>query len=102
LVVYPQKMEKDLEITRGLIFSEKVMLALVGKGASRQEAYVTVQRNALRAARGDGDFLEGLLHDQEVARLLTPEEIETCFDVQASLARAENVFARLEDMKVGP
>jgi len=102
LVVYPKKMEKDLEITRGLIFSEKVMLALVGKGATRQEAYTMVQRNALRAARGDGDFLDGLLHDEDVGRLLTPEEIEACFDVQASLARAENVFARLEDLKVGP
>ena len=102
LVVYPKKMEKDLEITRGLIFSEKVMLALVGKGATRQEAYTMVQRNALRAARGEGDFLDGLLHDEDVGRLLTPEEIEACFDVQASLARAENVFARLEDLKVGP
>jgi adenylosuccinate lyase len=61
-----------------------------------------VQRNALRAARGEGDFLDGLLHDEDVGRLLTPEEIEACFDVQASLARAENVFARLEDLKVGP
>lgn len=102
LVVYSKKMEKDLEITRGLIFSEKVMLALVGKGATRQEAYTMVQRNALRAARGEGDFLDGLLHDEDVGRLLTPEEIEACFDVQASLARAENVFARLEDLKVGP
>ena len=102
LVVYSKKMEKDLEITGGLIFSEKVMLALVGKGATRQEAYTMVQRNALRAARGEGDFLDGLLHDEDVGRLLTPEEIEACFDVQASLARAENVFARLEDLKVGP
>ncbi|MBK5092792.1 MAG: adenylosuccinate lyase [Actinobacteria bacterium] len=102
LVVYPQKMEEDMEITGGLIFSEKVMLALVGKGASRQEAYAMVQRNALRAARGEGGFLERLLHDQEVGRLMTPEEIEACFDVQASLARAENVFARLEDLKVRP
>jgi adenylosuccinate lyase len=102
LVVYSKKMEKDLEITRGLIFSEKVMLALVGKGATRQEAYTMVQRNALRAARGEGDFLDGLLHDEDVGRLLTPEEIEACFDVQASLVRAENVFARLEDLKVRP
>jgi adenylosuccinate lyase len=78
------------------------MLALVGKGASRQEAYAMVQRNALCAARGEGDFLEGLLHDQEVGRLMTPEEIGACFDVQASLAGAENVFARLEDLKVRP
>jgi adenylosuccinate lyase len=78
------------------------MLALVGKGASRQEAYAMVQGNALRAARGEGDFLEGLLHDQEVGRLMSPEEIEACFDVQASLARAENVFARLQDLEVRP
>ncbi|MBU4240038.1 MAG: adenylosuccinate lyase, partial [Actinobacteria bacterium] len=102
MVVYPWKMEKNLELTQGLIFSEKVLLSLVGKGVMRQEAYTMVQRNAMRAVRGEVDFRQGLLHDKEVGQYLTPEEIENCFDIREALLRTESIFTRLEGMKVKP
>ncbi|MBU4175045.1 MAG: adenylosuccinate lyase [Actinobacteria bacterium] len=102
MVVYPWKMEKNLELTQGLIFSERVLLTLVSKGVTRQEAYTMVQRNAMRAVRGEEGFHQGLLHDKEVGRYLTPEEIEGCFDVREALQRTDKIFARLEGLKVKP
>ena len=102
MVVYPWKMEKNLELTQGLIFSEKVLLSLVGKGINRQDAYKMVQRNAMRAVRGEGGFREGLIHDQEVGQYLTPEEIESCFDMKEAVARTDRIFERLEALKVNP
>lgn len=96
LVVYPSKMEENLGITGGLIFSEKVLLALVDKGVTRQEAYKMVQGNAMKAAAGEGEFQGNLLNDGDVGRYLTPEEIQGCFDVQGSLARLDTIFQRLE------
>ncbi|PKQ28767.1 MAG: adenylosuccinate lyase [Candidatus Anoxymicrobium japonicum] len=100
LVVYPWKMEKNIELTQGLVFSEKILLSLVGKGATRQDAYNMVQRNAMRAARGEEDFMQGLIHDAEVGKYLSPEEIDFCFDLSGSLRRLDEVFARLESLDV--
>jgi adenylosuccinate lyase len=102
LVVYAWKMEKNIELTQGLIFSEKVLLALIGKGTTRQEGYQMVQRNAMRAVRGEEGFMDGLLHDPEVGQYLTPEEIGSCFDVGSSLTRVDEIFSRLESMNVRP
>jgi adenylosuccinate lyase len=102
MVVYPWKMEQNLEMTQGLVFSEKVLLAIVGKGVERREAYKMVQRNAMRAVRGEADFRRGLLHDKEVGQYLTPEEVEGCFDVREALERTGQIFARLEGLKVKP
>jgi len=102
LVVYAWRMEKNIELTQGLIFSEKVLLALIGKGTTRQEAYQMVQRNAMRAVRGEECFMDGLLHDPEVGQYLTPEEIGSCFDLASSLGRVDEVFSRLESMNVRP
>ena len=96
LVVYPSKMEQNMGITGGLIFSEKVLLALVDKGVTRQEAYKMVQGNAMKAVAGEGEFQGNLLNDGDVGRYLTPEEIQGCFDVQGSLARLDTIFQRLE------
>jgi len=102
LVVYQWKMEQDLEITQGLIFSEKVLLSLIGKGTSRQEAYKMVQRNAMRAVRGEEPFKEGLMHDPEVGRYLAPEEIDSCFELASSFRNIDVVFSRLEALNVKP
>jgi len=102
MVVYPWKMEKNLELTEGLIFSERILLALISKGVTRQEAYAMVQRNAMRAVRGEEGFRQGLLHDKEVGRYLTPEEVEDCFDAREALQRTGKIFARLEGLKVKP
>jgi adenylosuccinate lyase len=102
LVVYAWRMQNNMELSQGLIFSEKVLLALIAKGNTRQEAYKLVQRNAMRAVRGEESFREGLLHDAEVGKFLTPEEVDSCFDVSVSLARIDAVFARLEQLNVKP
>jgi adenylosuccinate lyase len=102
LVVYAWRMQNNMELSQGLIFSEKVLLALIAKGNTRQEAYKLVQRNAMRAVRGEESFREGLLHDAEIGKFLTPEEVDSCFDVSVSLARIDAVFARLEQLNVKP
>jgi adenylosuccinate lyase len=102
LLVYPWKMEQNMGLTRGLIFSEKVLLALIDKGVTRLEAYKMVQRNAMKAVRQEGDFLDNLLQDDEVGQYMTPEEIKDCFDVKGALARSGTVFERLESLRVEP
>jgi adenylosuccinate lyase len=102
LVVYPWRMQKNIELSQGLVFSEKVLLTLINKGTTRQEAYKMVQRNAMKAVRGEEGFRDGLLHDPEVGKYLTPEEIDTCFDVNQSLLRVDTVFRRLEYLDVRP
>jgi adenylosuccinate lyase len=102
LMVYPWKMEQNMGLTRGLIFSEKVLLALVDKGTTRQDAYKMVQRNAMKAVHQEGEFLDNLLADEEVGQYLTADELRSCFDVNAALARAGTIFERLEALKVEP
>jgi adenylosuccinate lyase len=102
LVVYPAKMEDDIALTGGLVFSEKVLLALVGKGFTRQEAYKIVQRNAMRAVREERDFHTLLVRDREVTGYLTPEEIEGCFDVKEVLSRTGAIFDRLDRLQTKP
>jgi adenylosuccinate lyase len=102
LTVYPENMERNMEMSGGLFFSEKVLLALVDKGVTRQEAYKMVQRNAMAASRGEKGFEEGLLDDTDVAALLSEDEIKRCFDVRNMLANADVVFERLERLEVRP
>lgn len=102
LVVYPLKMEQNMALTGGLIFSEKVLLTLVDKGLRRQDAYRMVQVNAMKSARGEGQFRDNLAGDAEVGRYLTQEEIDSCFDVSGSLARIGTVFERLQSLDTEP
>jgi adenylosuccinate lyase len=94
LLVYPERMKKNLELTRGLIFSQRVLLGLVDKGVSREEAYRLVQRNAMKTWRGEGDFRELLSNDAEVSRCLSPEELSECFDMQYHLKYIDTLFDR--------
>lgn len=102
IVVYPEKMRSNLELTGGLIFSEKVLLTLIGKGTTRQEAYKMVQRNAMRAASGEVGFQDALLGDAEVGRLLMPDELDGCFNVTESLSGIVEIFKRLDALSVEP
>jgi adenylosuccinate lyase len=102
LVVYPWRMQKNIELSGGLVFSEKVLLTLINKGTTRQDAYKLVQRNAMKAVRGEESFKDELMHDPEVGKYLTPEEIDMCFDVSQSLLRIDTVFRRLEFLDVRP
>jgi adenylosuccinate lyase len=94
LVVYPEAQKKNLERTGGLFFSEGVLLALVEKGMARQEAYVLVQRNAMKTIEGNGGFRENLERDAEVARRLSRAEIARVFDLEHALRHADEIVAR--------
>ncbi len=93
--IYPKKMKKNLELTKGLVFSQRVMLALIEKGLSRQKAYEMVQRNAMKAWRGNKDFRKLLKADSEVAATLSPEELEPLFNYDYYLRYVDDIFARL-------
>jgi adenylosuccinate lyase len=95
LQVYPENMEKNIWLTHGLIFSQKVLLRLVEKGMPREDAYKLVQRNAMKTWKEKCDFRELLLSDKEVTGLLTKEEITECFDVTADLKYIGRIFERV-------
>lgn len=96
LVVYPENMQRNMDCYGGVIFSQAVMLALVDKGMSREDAYRVVQANAMSAwNRTDGDFRRNLLSDEKVSSLLSQEEIETCLNPQHYLRNVSVVFERL-------
>jgi adenylosuccinate lyase len=94
LVVFPENMQRNLQRFGGLVFSEHVMLALVSKGLSREQAYKLVQRHAAKAWEG-ADFQRSLHEDEEVRRVLSAEEIDRCFDLQHHLRHLETTFQRL-------
>jgi len=95
LQVYPQRMKRNLDITRGLVFSQRVMLALIDKGLSRQKAYELVQRNAMKAWKGNRSFLKLLKADPELAGAVAPEDLEMLFDYQHYLQYVDEIFKRL-------
>ncbi|MDX2084619.1 MAG: adenylosuccinate lyase [Candidatus Melainabacteria bacterium] len=97
LVVYPENMRRNMNRFGGVIFSQRVLLALVGSGMLREDAYRLVQRNAHAAwNQENGSFLENLLADAEVTACLSPADIRACFDPQPMLAHVESVFHRFE------
>ena len=95
LQVYPQRMKKNIELTKGLIFSQRVMLALIDKGLSRQKAYELIQRNAMKAWKGNKNFLSLLKADPEVTATLPPRELEPLFDEQYYLRYIDEIFKRV-------
>jgi len=95
LQVYPQRMKKNIELTKGLVFSQRVMLALIDKGLSRQKAYELVQRNAMKAWKGNKDFPSLLKADPEVTAALSQGELEPLFDYQYYLRYVDEIFERL-------
>jgi len=97
IVVHENNMFKNTEKCGGIVFSQKVLLALVAKGLTREEAYVIVQRNALDAFQNDGNFKQNLKNDTEVTNLLTIGEIEDIFDKQAFLNNIGTIYSRILD-----
>jgi adenylosuccinate lyase len=95
LVVYPDNMRKNLDRAGGLVHSQRVLLALTQKGVSREEAYRLVQRNAMKAWRGAGDFLALLKADADVRKHLSDEELSANFDLDFHLAQVDTIFARV-------
>ncbi len=95
LQIYPNRMKKNLELTRGLVFSQRVMLALINKGLNRQNAYEIVQRNAMKAWKGNRNFLNILKADKELTGTLPMKELEALFDYQYYLQHVDEIFQRL-------
>jgi adenylosuccinate lyase len=95
LVVYPENMLKNLNATRGLVFSGQLLLALTQKGVSREDAYVYTQRNAMRVWDEGGDYKDLLLKDADIRAKLSAAEIEKVFDVKHYLRHVEKVFLRV-------
>jgi adenylosuccinate lyase len=94
LAVYPENMKKNLEETRGLIYSQRVLLALVAKGVSREDAYKIVQRDALKVWDGTEDFRVLLEKDPEVTEVLKPDELAPLFDAAYYLRHVDEIFSR--------
>jgi adenylosuccinate lyase len=95
LLVYPKAMKKNLEKQGGLVHSERVLLALVQKGLSREEAYTLVQRNAMKAWAGEGDFLDLLKRDPQVIQKIRESELEALFDLNHHLKHVDAIFKRV-------
>ncbi|MBX3507546.1 MAG: adenylosuccinate lyase [Parvibaculum sp.] len=95
LVVYPENMQKNLDKLGGLVHSQRVLLALTQKGASREDAYRLVQRNAMPVWHGEGNFLELLKSDADVKKYLTDAEIEERFDLGYHTKHVDTIFARV-------
>ena len=95
LVVYPDRMRSNLDLTGGLIFSQQVLLALVDAGMDRQAAYKLVQGHAMRAWEGRAPFRETLSADPAVAKLLEPPALDALFDAAAQLVHVDTTFVRL-------
>ena len=96
LLVYPENMERNLNSYGGVVFSQKVLLALIDKGSSREEAYAIVQENAHAAwNKPEGNFHDLISKDSRVTQKLSPAEIEVSFDPQQHLLHLEEVYQRL-------
>ena len=95
MVVYPERMRENLDRSRGVVFSGTVLLELARKGVSREQAYELVQRNAMRSFADRLDFKDLLLADGDVARVLSPTEIERAFDLDEQLKHVDHIFDRV-------
>jgi adenylosuccinate lyase len=95
LVVYPENMQKNLDRLGGLVHSQRVLLALTQKGASREDAYRLVQRNAMPVWRGEGDFKTLLKADSDVSSKLSSTEIDELFDLGYHFKHVDTIFNRV-------
>jgi adenylosuccinate lyase len=95
LLVYPERMQKNLDATHGLVHSQRVLLALTQAGVSREDSYRLVQKNAMRAWNGEGNLLDLLKADPEVTKALPAAKLEAMFDLGYHLRQVDTIFARV-------
>jgi adenylosuccinate lyase len=95
LVVYPENMKKNMDRSLGLIFSQRILLALVDKGLSREDAYGLVQPRAMEAWEKQASFRDLVKQDPEISSRLSPSEIDACFDYSYHLKQIDLIFERL-------
>jgi adenylosuccinate lyase len=102
LRVYPERMLRNLDASFGLVFSQPVLLALVEAGASRDDAYRLVQRNAMRAWQEERSFRELLADDAGVRAVLDDARLDACFDLKRALANVGRTFDELDRIEASP
>src|SRR6187549_2754613 len=95
LVVYPERMQKNLDATHGLVHSQRVLLALTQAGLAREDSYRLVQKNAMRAWNGEGNLLDLLKADPDVAKALPAAKLEAMFDLGYHLKAVDTIFKRV-------
>jgi adenylosuccinate lyase len=93
--VYAERMRRNVELTRGLIFSGQLLLDLAAAGMLREEAYRIVQRHAMKAWEEDGDFRAAVQEDPEIRAVLTPGQIAEAFSLERQLRNVDRIFARV-------
>jgi adenylosuccinate lyase len=95
MVVYPERMRANLERSRGVVFSGQVLLELAARGIAREQAYLWVQRNAMRSFEEQTDFKRLLLADADIRRVLSAEDVEKAFDLHEQLRHVDVIFERV-------
>lgn len=95
LIVYPEQMKKNLNKTKGLIFSQSLLLALVKQGITREHAYKLVQNSAMQCRNQNKNFQEMVNSDKDVGEYLSEEEIDRCFDLNYQLRNINHIFQRV-------
>lgn len=95
LFVYPERMRRNLEVTRGLVFSGQLLLDLAAAGMLREKAYETVQRHAMRAWEEESDFRKAIEEDPDIQKVLGPEQIAESFSLDRQLRNVDAIFRRV-------
>ena len=95
LVVYPERMQKNLDATHGLVHSQRVLLALTQAGLAREDSYRLVQKNAMRAWNGEGNLLDLLKADPDVSKAVPAAKLEAMFDLGYHFKQVDTIFARV-------
>ena len=95
MFVYPERMKRNLEMTRGLVFSGQLLLDLSAAGMLREQAYAAVQRHAMQAWEAEGDFRAAIEADPEITGLLAPEKLSQTFSLERQLRHVDAIFARV-------
>jgi adenylosuccinate lyase len=95
MFVYPERMRRNLDLTRGLVFSGQLLLDLAAAGMLREEAYALVQKYAMDAWDNDGDFRAAIEADPGIAKLLTREKLAETFSLERQLKHVDAIFKRV-------
>jgi adenylosuccinate lyase len=98
LIVLDKNMEKNLMKYGGIIFSQRILLELIGKGMLREDAYALVQSSALKAWEEEGSFLENLLAEKKITDIISESDIRKLFDVAYHLKHIDTIINRLKDI----
>lgn len=101
LQVYPENLEKNIWLTNGLVFSQKVLLKLVGKGLTREKAYSIVQQNAMKCWEEKTSFKDLLSSDKNITDVLDGQELDSCFEISNDLKNVDHIFERVFEDNTG-